>query len=31
VGLFVELPNPRDAQVRGDFEARLFDVSAEPA
>ena len=31
VGLFVESPNPRDAQVRGDFEARLFDVSAEPA
>lgn len=30
-GLFVESPNPRDAQVRGDFEARLFDVSAEPA
>jgi alpha-galactosidase len=31
VGLFVESPNPRDAQVRGDFEARLFDVLAEPA
>jgi alpha-galactosidase len=29
VGLFVESPNPRDAQVRGDFVARLFDVSAE--
>jgi alpha-galactosidase len=29
VGLFVESANPRDADTRGDFQARLFELRAE--